>query len=561
MRHPKSIRSSLLYVAAAILMLTLCAVQYQPAHATVIEDPGFVYEQAMYFFKQGEQKLANGEADRACDDLEQSLRLFMSIELFSDSKEWIVKIELMVNPSTSPVPSTHTIESLECYEATATQLMLSWEDSEPSAYTVTWNPARAKTEPKTITTSQMGVAIEGLMPSTRYTIQVSPSNGVPLSGSFETKPAPDYTDYGFLPMDLLGNWLNQYKQSIAAAFGFHNMLENYDQLKESDGLTSLQGVIAMPPTEPGTHSPLHTQDVGFAVSHSFMLPGAPERMTLTRRAVLRVPGVGVFEDTEDVLMLRSSLYTVHVDLTDMLEAVFAAMGGWDRKDMTLELYFDGCLAFTDAITLSVGQPVAAEASTEGGRVWYMPSTPTSIPRSTPTSAPAVQWRYTLNRTEATITGHEGEKPSGHLVIPSEVDGHKVTGIGQSAFSGCKGLTSVVIPSSVINIGESAFMGCSSLQSVTILNNPNRVSLSIIGLWAFEGCSSLESVTIPDSVGRIGSWAFEGCRSLSSLAIPSGVNDISPTSFADCPNLTLVVEPGSYAELYARSEGAISYRYK
>ena len=45
----------------------------------------------------------------------------------------------------------------------------------------------------------------------------------------------------------------------------------------------------------------------------------------------------------------------------------------------------------------------------------------------------------------------------------------VTSIGDYAFDGCSGLTSITIPESVISIGRSAFRGCSRLTSVHITN--------------------------------------------------------------------------------------------
>jgi hypothetical protein len=50
----------------------------------------------------------------------------------------------------------------------------------------------------------------------------------------------------------------------------------------------------------------------------------------------------------------------------------------------------------------------------------------------------------------TITGYTGD--GGNVVIPSRIRGFPVTGIGELAFSGCIGLTSVSIPAGVTSIG-------------------------------------------------------------------------------------------------------------
>jgi len=64
----------------------------------------------------------------------------------------------------------------------------------------------------------------------------------------------------------------------------------------------------------------------------------------------------------------------------------------------------------------------------------------------------------------------------------------VTEIGDLAFRGCTGLTSVVIPDSVTKIGWGAFHNCKSLTSVVIPN-----SVTYICGEAFEGAGCEEQV--------------------------------------------------------------------
>ncbi len=163
--------------------------------------------------------------------------------------------------------------------------------------------------------------------------------------------------------------------------------------------------------------------------------------------------------------------------------------------------------------------------------------------------------------------------------------YSVTSIGERAFSGCTGLTTIAIPESVTSIGDYAFVGCTGLTSITIPN-----SVTSIGFGAFSGCTGLTSVTIPESVTSIGSYAFGkvpnimyngtatgspwGARSVNgyvdgyfvyadatkatllacssaatgATTIPNSVTSIGNSAFDGCTGLTAITIPNSVTSI-------------
>ena len=166
-----------------------------------------------------------------------------------------------------------------------------------------------------------------------------------------------------------------------------------------------------------------------------------------------------------------------------------------------------------------------------------------------------------------------------FTVPSEINGKKVTEIGDSVFKDCLILTSVTIPNSVTSVGDRAFWGCANLTSITIPG-----SVMSIGFIAFSDCSSLKSVTIPDSVTSIGDSAFGDCTSLTAIdvtignknytsvngvlfnkdktelicypagktdksyIIPDSVISMGYSAFRSCVNLTRIIIPDSLTEI-------------
>lgn len=99
-------------------------------------------------------------------------------------------------------------------------------------------------------------------------------------------------------------------------------------------------------------------------------------------------------------------------------------------------------------------------------------------------------------------------------------------LGDGAFSGCSGLTSLTLPSSVTSIDGYAFDGCSGLTSLTI-----PCGVTSIGKWAFYGCSGLTSIYVyPENLPELGTDIFNGCDAKNcTVYVPKGTYDAYKSS--------------------------------
>lgn len=142
---------------------------------------------------------------------------------------------------------------------------------------------------------------------------------------------------------------------------------------------------------------------------------------------------------------------------------------------------------------------------------------------------------------AVITGYSGNESM--VLIPAEVDGKRVTGIGDYAFEKCENITGVVIPEGISSIEGYTFGECTSLTSVSIPK-----SVTYIDEYAFSGCKNLDQLEVSKDNTKYTSengvlYNKEKTEIImcpkgetQSVIIPETVTEIARSAFDDCEEL-------------------------
>ena len=172
---------------------------------------------------------------------------------------------------------------------------------------------------------------------------------------------------------------------------------------------------------------------------------------------------------------------------------------------------------------------------------------------------------------ATITGYTGNVSA--LVIPEEIDGHKVIALGDNAFKGKKLLEYVEIPNSVVKIGSRVFAN----TSLSDLKLPEK--LTYLGNCVLSGNTGVTEITLPKTLTEVGSQGymfttidgpftesnvqkavledgmvkvpanlFHNNEKLKYITLPESITSIEERAFKECKNLTDIKIPSNITSI-------------
>ena len=166
--------------------------------------------------------------------------------------------------------------------------------------------------------------------------------------------------------------------------------------------------------------------------------------------------------------------------------------------------------------------------------------------------------YKIKANNEVEVTYSDEKYSGDITIPEKVEYngkvYNVTSIGDYAFKGCSGLTSVALPNSISVIGKASFEYCHGITSITI---PSGVTY--IGQGAFS--YTLTTITILSTKLNSKLTVFgEVVLARAIIYVPSGYIDYfrKPIEGTFYGNLADIREIGKESDTYFVEDG-VRYR--
>ena len=160
----------------------------------------------------------------------------------------------------------------------------------------------------------------------------------------------------------------------------------------------------------------------------------------------------------------------------------------------------------------------------------------------------------------------GNEKTMEVVIPSVINKHPVTAIGESAFKDNQSITKLTIPESVTTIKDKAFYNMSYLKEVTFAENSKLETIEANAFAVSPGAGTTDrmgTIDLPVSLKSIGDKAFANRRALSTVRIFSNDvtfgEDVFTILGAEKNTVKIYGYEGSSTETYAE-ENSLTFRY-
>lgn len=125
-----------------------------------------------------------------------------------------------------------------------------------------------------------------------------------------------------------------------------------------------------------------------------------------------------------------------------------------------------------------------------------------------------------------------------VVLPEQINGKTVSGIGKEAFKGCNLLERIEPPSTITEIGEYAFSECGMLDEIIMKEGIKRIAS-----FAFEGSRNIKSLVLPAGIEEYGEGIFINSI-IEKLTLPSDMTAIGPSFFKEATLKEALVLPNS-----------------
>lgn len=225
----------------------------------------------------------------------------------------------------------------------------------------------------------------------------------------------------------------------------------------------------------------------------------------------------------------------------LLLAINWANGGWQPFEIPLERFTQALKRGDNVVCVEVRNRGKSQYFDCGLLVEYGGelATPAGIDGVRKVKTAAGTWTVKVRDGVAQIGDGENvaldPRPTGRLVIPSELDGLQIRKLAGNCFAKCGDLESVTIPEGVFSVGPRAFINCQRLVEMSIPDSLEHFAFEALCGTGLKGIDLKNVRLIEDGV-------FKFCTKLNDLAVNPG-------------NLTYFVKDGV---LYDKMRRAIAF---